>query len=353
MAYDDFDYGSLDFGSWDPGYDYGGGGGASPVVYDQGGGTYNPGTSWDASGWEGIDQGGGGGYVPPPPPAPSRDIGRYLPGGADYIPPGGGQFQTGNQPWQQIYAPGGQHQQTYRGAGYGRPPAAPSNINASASNLAPYTGGMGSNPLGGKPIGGGGGGGSSGSQTQQQIALGQPDTELYNRYKNQLLNPEGMAGDPAYKFLFNQGEQALKRSLAAKRLMYSGKSLADTTQFGQGMAYDYMNKMLPQYQAGAREELTRFLGPAELLPRYAASNNRAIESDQSRRMLQDYMGSQGGDGGGSGFSAAPLPSSGGSFGGVSSDYNPTRRLQQEYAPPNYYQPPQQALPDWDELYTGP
>lgn len=94
--------------------------------------------------------------------------------------------------------------------------------------------------------------------------LGAPGTDLYNRYKGLLMDPSSMGNDPAYQFLFNSGMQALNRTAAANRMRFSGKSLNDATKFGQGMAYDYMNRMLPQYKTGADEELQRWIAPSEL-----------------------------------------------------------------------------------------
>lgn len=94
--------------------------------------------------------------------------------------------------------------------------------------------------------------------------LGSPERTLYNRYSGLLQDPSSMGNDPAYKFLFNQGMQALNRTAAANRMRFAGKTMNDATQFGQGLAYDYMNKMLPQYRAGSEEELSRWMGPSQL-----------------------------------------------------------------------------------------
>lgn len=161
--------------------------------------------------------------------------------------------------------------------------------------------------------------------------MGSPERALYDRYKEQLLNPEGMAQDPAYKFLYNQGLQTMNRSLAAKGLMNSGKSLNDSMAYGQGMSFDYMNKMLPQYQAGAREELARFMGPAGLAPSYANTNNQATQVEGSSRasaeLLPYYRDMLGGGG-------ASAPSAGIGYGGVSGGYTPQARLQQQWNQPS-------------------
>lgn len=94
--------------------------------------------------------------------------------------------------------------------------------------------------------------------------LGSPERTLYDRYSGLLRDPSSMGQDPAYAFLFNQGMQALNRTAAANRMRFAGKTMNDATKFGQGLAYDYMNKMLPQYKAGADEELSRWMGPSQI-----------------------------------------------------------------------------------------
>ncbi len=192
--------------------------------------------------------------------------------------------------------------------------------------------------VGAAPSGGAGGGPRGMAAMQpQMIQMGSPERTAYDRYMKLLSDPSAMGQDPAYKFLFNQGESALKRSLAAKRLMYSGKSLADTQAFGEGMAADYMNKMLPNYQAGAREELNRFMGPAGLAPRYQQGNNATISQAGSQQAAQDlapqlsqaYMSML--NGGGSSRASMPTLPAGPSFGGRSSGYTPTP----DYSTPSY------------------
>lgn len=168
------------------------------------------------------------------------------------------------------------------------------------------------------------------SMTPQTISMGTPERTLYDKYKNYLMNPDQLTSDPAYKFLFNQGQSALNRSLAAKRLLYGGKALDDTTAFGEGTALNYFKQMMPQYQAGAEEELKRFMGPASLLPTYASTNNRTISNAGAEAGAQDSMammpqllsGGYGGMGGGmgGGYGTPNIPT-GPSFGGISSGYN--------------------------------
>src|SRR3990167_4903750 len=267
-------------------------------------------------------------YTPPYNPASGIDPRSF--------PSGSGMYQVGaGQDWQGIYAPPSPVDYTnYRGdlpqGGSNRLPG----YTGGASTVSPG-GWQGPSPAGAwqstppRPASSPSGSGSSYTpQPMQRIALGAPERTLYDRYSKQLLDPSSMSGDPAYQFLYNQGEQALKRTLAAKRLTYSGKALNDTQSMGQGVAFNYMNQMLPQYQAGAREELARYMGPAGLLPSYAGVNNRATEAERSaaasrellpyyQRMLDQSMG-----GGG--------PGAGIGYGGVSSGYTPQPRLEQQW-----------------------
>jgi len=142
---------------------------------------------------------------------------------------------------------------------------------------------------------------------------------MYDLYVKRLMNPELLAGDPAYQFLFNQGMQAFNRTAGAQRLSGAGATAAGATKYGQGLAYDYMNKLLPQYRAGAQEELSRFMGPAGLAPQYANVGNQATQmqgAEQAARDLLPYYDRllSGGVGGGAPVQGAFLPT-GASYGG--------------------------------------
>lgn len=185
----------------------------------------------------------------------------------------------------------------------------------------------GLNPL--QYSGGGGGGGPRGlaAQSPSTISMGAPERTMYDLYTKMLKNPEQLAENPAYKFILEQGQQALERSNAAKHLRFSGKSLADSTAYGEGMASDFANRMLPQYQAGAQSELSRFMGPAGLLPQYQQGNNAAIGQAGAAQGAQDMMPfyqqmmarlARGGNA--SSYSQPPMPT-GPSYGGVRGGYN--------------------------------
>lgn len=274
--------------------------------------------------------------------------------------PGSGGYRIGDQ-WYDITAPGGGAPQLYTpgmvssGVGYlpGGRSAADDWLARSASMRTEGMQALDRMTVPGMPsVGGGGGGGgrnaSISARPYEMMALGKPDREMYDLYTGMLKNPSQLDQNPAYQFLYNQGLQALNRSLAAKKMTLSGKGMTDTLSFGQGQAANFTNQMLPQYRAGAQEELARFMGPAGLLPRYTAGNNATIGGARSEDLVT-------GGGGLDGMFSAGLPSAGGGssftgagigMGGVRSGYNPvslpsstpsyTPRLSQAYGEPSPY-----------------
>lgn len=65
--------------------------------------------------------------------------------------------------------------------------------------------------------------------------------EYENRLRSLMDNPNSIADSGAYKFAFNQGQQALERSAAAKGMTGSGNVLAELAKYGQGMASQQYN----------------------------------------------------------------------------------------------------------------
>lgn len=350
--------------------DYGGWG-------DAGWGGYGISTNWQDPGWQGYNltdtfsmpevsqeaiYRANGGWDPMTVQE-ERELASYMPGGSQYIPPGSGSWTNNNTGASgQIYAPQSYesgmvpNQSGYMSAydydvsrgfspsqntSYFSPTATPSYSDlqrpswSSNTSPAPAPAPMPSR-------------GPAQQQPRQLISLGAPERTMYDHYTKNVLDPRGMASDPAYQFLYNQGEQAMNRGLAAKRKQYSGEGMIDQMKFGQGMAFNYMNQMLPQYRGAAQEELARFMGPAGLLPRYAAQNNQTMDNMDQNRAAQDllpyYQQMLAGGGGGGGGSSMPAIG----MGGISGSYNPTKynspasgappsRLAQAYDP-NAYDP---------------
>ncbi len=67
-----------------------------------------------------------------------------------------------------------------------------------------------------------------------------------NYYENKLQklmeNPNSIQNSGAYRFAFDQGQQAIERSAAAKGMLNSGNILAELAKYGQGMASQQYDK---------------------------------------------------------------------------------------------------------------
>ena len=78
------------------------------------------------------------------------------------------------------------------------------------------------------------------SQSQQTQSGGASTVNQGNEYANQLKalmsNPDSIKDTGAYKFRFDQGQQALERSAAANGMTGSGNVLAELMKYGQGQA---------------------------------------------------------------------------------------------------------------------
>lgn len=78
------------------------------------------------------------------------------------------------------------------------------------------------------------------STAAQQVGSGPAAVNMSNEYETRLRqlleNPDSIQDTGAYKFRFNQGQQAIERSAAAKGMTGSGNVLAELMSYGQGMA---------------------------------------------------------------------------------------------------------------------
>lgn len=94
-------------------------------------------------------------------------------------------------------------------------------------------------------------GGSGDYLSQIQRYLGGPSQSVLsnygassqqyaNPYEQRLIqlmnNPDSISDTNAYRFRFNQGQQALERSAASKGMLNSGNTLAALADYGQGAA---------------------------------------------------------------------------------------------------------------------
>ena len=89
--------------------------------------------------------------------------------------------------------------------------------------------------------------GGANSYIDQARAAADPWGSQRGQYQTQLntlmQNPGSFASSPAYKFAFDQGTEALNRSLASKGLANSGTRLAELVKYGQGLAgQQYFNQ---------------------------------------------------------------------------------------------------------------
>lgn len=127
--------------------------------------------------------------------------------------------------------------------------------------------------------------------SQIQSLLGQSpatDPATYdNPYERRLLeimnDPDKIANTNAYKFRFNQGQQALERSAAARGMLNSGNTLAALADYGQGLAsQEYGNEFNRLSQAvGQRNQFN--LGKAGL-----TSQDRNSQAGIALKALGDY-----------------------------------------------------------------
>ena len=87
----------------------------------------------------------------------------------------------------------------------------------------------------------------------------------YDTRLNALLdNPDSIKDTGAYKFSFDQGQQALERSAAAKGMTGSGNTLAELVKYGQGMASQQYNTEANRLAGLAGTENNYLLGKGQL-----------------------------------------------------------------------------------------
>ena len=97
--------------------------------------------------------------------------------------------------------------------------------------------------------------------------------------------PGSFASSPAYKFAFDQGTEALNRSMASKGLANSGTRLAELTKYGQGLAgQQYFN------QANL---LSKLAGVDASSPSAAAGPLRPFPTSKTTRLSGPNCGNPG------------------------------------------------------------
>ena len=118
------------------------------------------------------------------------------------------------------------------------------------------------------------------TQAQGGASSGQYSNPYEQRLAELINNPSSIENTNAYKFRFNQGQQALERSAAARGMLNSGNTLAALADYGQGQAsQEYGNEFNRLSQAvGQRNQFNLGLMGAknqELAARSQASGNNA------------------------------------------------------------------------------
>ena len=107
---------------------------------------------------------------------------------------------------------------------------------------------------------------------------GTGSTNYYeNRLQSLMDNPDSIQNTGAYKFRFDQGQQALERSAAAKGMLNSGNVLAGLAKYGQGMASqaydDEANRLsslaINKQNANTQENVGRANSLANLVTAYS------------------------------------------------------------------------------------
>ncbi len=80
-------------------------------------------------------------------------------------------------------------------------------------------------------------------QQQGGASSGQYSNPYEQRLAELINNPNSIENTNAYKFRFNQGQQALERSAAARGMLNSGNTLAALADYGQGQgSQEYGNE---------------------------------------------------------------------------------------------------------------
>lgn len=139
-------------------------------------------------------------------------------------------------------------------------------------------------------MGSGSGGGGVGAPQYQDTAA-----QYRTRLNTLMDNPDSIANTGAYKFAFQQGNEAVNRNLAAKGLLKSGNRLAELTKFGQGLAsqqygaeFDRMSNLVNTTRAG---DISKYGADANLYGQELQGQNqlKALMMKSALDMQKRYM----------------------------------------------------------------
>lgn len=118
------------------------------------------------------------------------------------------------------------------------------------------------------------------------------ETQMYDKLKELVTNPNAFLDDSVYKMLLAQGEQALGRSSGAKRMRFAGKTLDDFQTLGQRTAGQYYNQRLNQLMGGAGEERSRY-SAQEGAERGAWGANANVTMAKNNQAMEAWRGQMG------------------------------------------------------------
>lgn len=139
-------------------------------------------------------------------------------------------------------------------------------------------------------------------QAGQALNNGPASVNESNEYEDSLkalmANPNSIADSGSYKFAFDQGQQALERSAAARGMTGSGNVLAELTKYGQGMASQQYNTEADRLAGLAGGQKNYILGMKGLANQeygnksqnYMAMANTAMNAAQAK--ASDYWNAQ-------------------------------------------------------------
>lgn len=124
----------------------------------------------------------------------------------------------------------------------------------------PATGGGSSGGGGGGNVGAGGAPGVTNLQQQFEASLkNRPDDIFMQKLKGMATDGESFnTSDPSYKWRFEQGQQAVERSAAAKGLLGSGNVLQELQAYGQGAASQEFGAQFQRMLQGTHEASSQY-----------------------------------------------------------------------------------------------
>jgi hypothetical protein len=129
--------------------------------------------------------------------------------------------------------------------------------------------------------------GSAADNLAKQVPGGENDpTSIYRSKLEQMMNGEFGPEDPSYKWRYDQGQQAVERSLAAKGLLNSGNAAIELQQYGQGAAsteYQAQFERTLQALAGVEDQ---YNSSQQRLMQLAGVNNASAGMNQQQNSLE-------------------------------------------------------------------